>query len=93
MATLLSDQDIQTKLAQLPEWSRDGKVIKTELTFKNFVAAIDFVNKLVAPAENAGHHPDISISYNRVSIELSTHDAGGLTEKDFAMADTINQLK
>jgi 4a-hydroxytetrahydrobiopterin dehydratase len=67
--------------------------IKTELTFKNFVAAIDFVNKLVAPAENAGHHPDISISYNRVSIELSTHDAGGLTEKDFAMADTINQLK
>jgi 4a-hydroxytetrahydrobiopterin dehydratase len=93
MATLLSDQDIQTKLAQLPEWSRDGKAIKTELTFKNFVAAIDFVNKLVAPAENAGHHPDISISYNRVSIELSTHDAGGLTEKDFAMADTINQLK
>jgi 4a-hydroxytetrahydrobiopterin dehydratase len=54
---------------------------------------MDFVNKLVEPAEAAGHHPDIAISYNKVTISLTTHDAGGLTEKDFAMAKQISSLK
>jgi 4a-hydroxytetrahydrobiopterin dehydratase len=92
MATLLSDQDVQTKLGQLPEWSQDGKAITTVRTFKDFIAAIDFVNKLVEPAEAAGHHPDIAISYNKVTIHLTSHDAGGLTDKDFAMAKTISDL-
>lgn len=92
MAALLSDRDIQTKLSQLPDWSLDGKTITCTRTFKDFVATVDFVNQLVEPAEAAGHHPDLQISYNRVTISLSTHDAGGLTEKDFAMAKTISTL-
>ncbi|WP_035986788.1 4a-hydroxytetrahydrobiopterin dehydratase [Leptolyngbya sp. KIOST-1] len=92
MATLLSDRDIQTQLSQLPDWNLDGKAITCTRTFKDFVTAIDFVNQLVEPAETAGHHPDLQISYNRVVINLSTHDAGGLTEKDFAMAKTISAL-
>jgi 4a-hydroxytetrahydrobiopterin dehydratase len=92
MASLLSDRDIQTKLSQLPDWSLNDKTITCTRTFKDFVTAIDFVNQLVEPAEAAGHHPDLQISYNRVTISLSTHDAGGLTEKDFAMAQTISAL-
>ncbi|WOD37803.1 4a-hydroxytetrahydrobiopterin dehydratase [Nodosilinea sp. E11] len=92
MATLFSDRDIQSKLSQLPDWSLNGKTITCTRTFKDFVTAIDFVNQLVEPAEAAGHHPDLEISYNRVVITLSTHDAGGLTEKDFALAHTIAAL-
>ncbi|MBE9159664.1 4a-hydroxytetrahydrobiopterin dehydratase [Nodosilinea sp. LEGE 06152] len=92
MASLLSDRDIQAQLGQLPDWSLDGKTITCTRTFNDFVAAVDFVNQLVEPAEAAGHHPDLQISYNRVVISLSTHDAGGLTEKDFAMAQTISAL-
>lgn len=92
MATLLSDRDIQAKLSQLPDWTLVGKTITFTRTFKDFVAAVGFVNQLVEPAESAGHHPDLQISYNRVVVSLSTHDAGGLTEKDFAMAETISAL-
>lgn len=53
---------------------------------------MDFVNKLVEPAEAAGHHPDLSISYNKVTVSLTSHDAGGLTESDFEMAKTISAL-
>ena len=92
MAALLSDREIQAQLSQLPDWSLDGKAITCTRTFKDFVAAVDFVNQLVEPAEAAGHHPDLQISYNRVAIGLSTHDAGGLTEKDFALAQKISAL-
>jgi 4a-hydroxytetrahydrobiopterin dehydratase len=92
MATLLTNQEIQAQLANLPEWMLVDDTIQAKYTFKNFVEAISFVNRLVEPAETAGHHPDIAISYNQVTISLSTHDAGGLTAKDFAMADTINRL-
>ncbi|NJL44667.1 MAG: 4a-hydroxytetrahydrobiopterin dehydratase [Leptolyngbyaceae cyanobacterium SM2_3_12] len=92
MASLLSPADIQSKLSQLPDWSLDGKTITSVRTFKNFIAAIQFVNQLVEPAEAAGHHPDLQISYNRVIVSLSTHDAGGLTDKDFALAAIISKL-
>jgi 4a-hydroxytetrahydrobiopterin dehydratase len=92
MATVLSDRDIQARLSQLPDWSLSGNTITCTRTFKDFVAAVEFVNHLVAPAEAAGHHPDLAISYNRVVISLSTHDAGGLTDKDFALATTLSAL-
>jgi 4a-hydroxytetrahydrobiopterin dehydratase len=92
MATLLSNSDIQSKLEQLPGWELDGKVIQSKRTFQNFVEAIQFVNSLVDPAEEAGHHPDISISYNKVTIQLMSHDAGGLTDSDFEMAKVISSL-
>jgi 4a-hydroxytetrahydrobiopterin dehydratase len=70
----------------------EGQQLKLVKTFKDFIAAIDFVNQLVEPAEAAGHHPDLEISYNKVTICLTTHDAGGLTEKDFEMAKVISNL-
>jgi 4a-hydroxytetrahydrobiopterin dehydratase len=92
MATLLTPDVIQSKLTQLPDWSLQGKAITCTRTFKDFITAVEFVNRLVDPAEAAGHHPDLSISYNKVVIELSTHDAGGLTEKDFVLAQTISAI-
>ena len=92
MARLLSESDIQSKLDQRPEWTQVGDTIQSVRTFKNFIQAIDFVNKLVEPAEAAGHHPDITISYNRVTLNLTTHDAGGLTEQDFALADVLSKI-
>lgn len=88
---LLSARDIQNHLAELPNWTLAGRQIECTRRFRDFLEAIAFVNQLVEPAEAAGHHPDISISYNKVTIALTTHDAGGLTEKDFELAKTIAQ--
>ncbi|MEM9806406.1 MAG: 4a-hydroxytetrahydrobiopterin dehydratase [Cyanobacteria bacterium P01_D01_bin.56] len=90
--TRLSDFEVQLHMQQLPDWTTDGKSLFHTRTFENFVEAIDFVNSLVEPAETLAHHPDITINYNRVSLELTTHDADGLTELDFQLATTISQL-
>ncbi|NJN04495.1 MAG: 4a-hydroxytetrahydrobiopterin dehydratase [Leptolyngbyaceae cyanobacterium SL_1_1] len=92
MATVLTEAQAQEKAAQLRGWSLKGKTIQTVKTFDGFVEAVDFVNKLVEPAESAGHHPDLAISYNQVTITLTSHDAGGLTEADFKMAQIISKL-
>ncbi len=89
---VLTETQISQKIHTLPGWDLEGKEIKRVFKFPDFIAAMDFVNKLVEPAEAAGHHPDIAISYNKVTISLTTHDAGGLTDKDFALAATISQL-
>lgn len=88
----LSDSDIQAKMQDIPDWHLNGNVLQSQRQFKDFVEAIAFVNRLVEPAETAGHHPDIAISYNTVTITLTTHDVGGLTEQDFAMAEVISEL-
>jgi 4a-hydroxytetrahydrobiopterin dehydratase len=67
-------------------------IITRTYEFKDFAAAIKFVNAVALQAERAWHHPDIDIRWNRVKLALSTHDAGGLTEKDFALAATFDQL-
>lgn len=92
MAYTLSDTEAQLRLSQLSGWVLDGKTITTTRTFKDFVEAVGFVNRLVEPAEAAGHHPDLAISYNRVTITLTTHDAGGLTQKDFEMAAALSGI-
>ncbi|OCQ95007.1 4a-hydroxytetrahydrobiopterin dehydratase [Oscillatoriales cyanobacterium USR001] len=92
MAKLLSDTKIQDEIEKLSGWTLEGKQIQCVRKFKDFVEAIAWVNKLVAPAEAAGHHPDIEISYNKVTVNLTTHDAGGLTVKDFALAEQISSL-
>ncbi|WP_026097463.1 4a-hydroxytetrahydrobiopterin dehydratase [Baaleninema simplex] len=89
---LLSDSEIKTKLSELSGWELHGKEIQRTFTFENFVKAIDFVNRLVEPAEQAGHHPDLSVSYNKVTVSLTSHDAGGLTASDFEMAKTLSSL-
>jgi 4a-hydroxytetrahydrobiopterin dehydratase len=90
--TLLSEHEVTQQIKSLPEWTLEGKELRRTFQFKNFVEAIDFVNRLVEPAETAGHHPDLAISYNKVTVSLTTHDAGGLTQKDFDLAKTISQL-
>ena len=92
MTQLLNYDQIQANVSQLSNWELEGKKIKSIRQFKDFIEAINFVNKLVEPAEQAGHHPDLEISYNKVIVCLTSHDAGGLTEKDFAMAKIISQL-
>lgn len=92
MAELLSEQEINQRASELSGWTVEGKKIQCHKKFKGFIEAIAFVNRLVEPAEAAAHHPDLKISYNKVTINLTTHDAGGLTEKDFALAKVISQL-
>ncbi|HIK27721.1 MAG: 4a-hydroxytetrahydrobiopterin dehydratase [Oscillatoriaceae bacterium SKW80] len=92
MANLLSENEIKAELEKITGWSVEGKKLQRTWTLSNFVEAIAFVNKLVEPSEKAGHHPDIEISYNKVTVKLTTHDAGGLTEKDFQLAKVISEL-
>ncbi|MBC6471533.1 MAG: 4a-hydroxytetrahydrobiopterin dehydratase [Hormoscilla sp. GM102CHS1] len=93
MSELLSEASIKEKISSLTDWDKIGKSLRRTKKLENFVEAIAFVNKLVEPAEVANHHPDISISYNKVTINLTTHDAGGLTQKDFDMAKVISQIE
>ena len=82
----LSDAEIGTRLAEISGWEvADGQLTKT-FTFADFVQSMQFVNRLAQAAEDADHHPDIDIRYSKVTVAVSTHDAGGITEKDFALA-------
>ena len=83
---------IQQSLAKAKGWSYEKKELHKKFTFKSFLPGIEFVNKIAAAAETAGHHPDITINYNVVGISLSTHSEGGVTEKDFDLASTIDQI-
>lgn len=93
MAQLLSESEIRDRATTLTGWQVKGSQLQLHKKFADFLEAIAFVNKLVEPAEAAGHHPDISISYNKVSIVLTTHDAGGLTQKDFDLAKIISLIQ
>jgi len=92
MAQLLTDAEIQAQAKNLSGWTVADSKLQTTRKFQDFVAAIKFVNQLVEPAESLGHHPDIEISYNKVRITLTTHDAGGLTQKDFDLAGILSQI-
>ncbi len=91
-ATKLSDRDIAAKLAALGEWSQPGEEIQRTYRFKDFVAAMAFVDAVATHAEREQHHPDILIRYSRVTLSLSTHDAGGITDKDFDFAHVADRL-
>jgi 4a-hydroxytetrahydrobiopterin dehydratase len=76
----------------LPNWTlQDGSIVR-EFSFQDFHQAIDFVDEVAELDEKENHHPDIFISYNKVRLDLSTHKAGGLTPKDFALASEVDQL-
>lgn len=92
MSQRLSDAEIQARMRDIPTWDLIDNTIQSRRQFKDFIEAINFVNRLVEPAEAAGHHPDIAISYNKVTITLTTHDAGGLTAQDFEMAAVISGI-
>ncbi len=88
----ISPQEGQLRLAGLKGWTIEAGELVKSFQFKDFVAALRFVNRVGEAAERAGHHPDIDIRYNRVRLALTTHDAGGLTEKDFDLAAQAERL-
>lgn len=92
MATKLSEAEISEQLADLSGWTRSGEEIRKTFALPSFPAAIGLVTQVGFLAEAAGHHPDIDIRYNRVTLVLTTHDAGGLTASDFALAAQADEL-
>jgi 4a-hydroxytetrahydrobiopterin dehydratase len=87
----LDEASVAAGLRQTPGWERAGAEIKRSYRFADFREALAFVNRVGELAERAGHHPDIDIRYNTVTLALSTHDAGGLTAKDFELARAIDR--
>jgi 4a-hydroxytetrahydrobiopterin dehydratase len=89
----LSQTEIQGKLRTLAGWElAKNKVIQKKFTFGNFKEALAFVNQVGELAEKSDHHPDITITYNKVTLSLTTHSAGGLTAKDFDLAGHIEKV-
>jgi 4a-hydroxytetrahydrobiopterin dehydratase len=83
---------IKTALADVPDWEKRGAAIARTFQFKDFPAVIKFVDAVAELAEQAGHHPDIDIRWNKVTLTLTTHDAGGLSKKDFVLARKFDEL-
>ena len=92
VAELLSDIGIQRELGGLPGWSRRGTTLTKTYRFPTFPAVITFVTRIADVAESMDHHPDIDIRHVRVTFTLSTHDAGGITTNDLALAREIERL-
>jgi 4a-hydroxytetrahydrobiopterin dehydratase len=90
---LLNEEEIREGLAGLPQWERDGREIHRNFVFDSFASAIQFVDRVAQLAEQADHHPDIDIRYDKVRLSLSTHSAGGLTKRDMKLAAKINELR
>jgi 4a-hydroxytetrahydrobiopterin dehydratase len=89
---LLSDSEVEAKLAGLPGWGRAGEAIAKEFDRGDFVGSVEFVTSLVEPAEAMNHHPDLEISWATVKVTISTHSEGGLTSADFELAAAIEGL-
>ena len=90
---LLSDSDLETRLAAAPAWRREDGTIVRDYSLENFEAAIQFVDRVAAVAEVKNHHPDILVhGWNKVRLTLSTHSEGGLTDAGFELAALIDQL-
>jgi 4a-hydroxytetrahydrobiopterin dehydratase len=89
----LSRAEAEQRMTSLHGWTLDGDAIRKQYTFKDFLAAIAFVNRLAPEAEKADHHPDILINYKRVTLTYSTHSEGGLTDKDFAGARAADAVE
>ncbi len=91
MATL-SDEEVGERLQGVEGWERKGDAIEKVFQFDDFEGSVDFVNRITPPAEEMNHHPDLAISWNKVTVTLSTHSEGGLTENDFELASRIDPL-
>ena len=88
----LSDEEIEERLSERTGWERAGDAIRREFTFDDFKGSVDFVNRLTPVANEMNHHPDLAISWNKVTVTLSTHSEGGLTDMDFELAGKIDDL-
>jgi 4a-hydroxytetrahydrobiopterin dehydratase len=88
----LPRDEVNSRISSLSGWELDGDEIEKKFHFADFAASMAFVNKVAERAEAADHHPDIEIKYNEVELKLSTHSEGGLTEKDFELAQQIDAI-
>jgi 4a-hydroxytetrahydrobiopterin dehydratase len=91
MTKRLSQIEITKGLESLGDWTQEGEAIKRVVKFESFMKAIDFINRVAALAEEADHHPELFNVYDKVEIVLTTHDAKGLTAKDFDLAEKIDR--
>lgn len=90
---VLSTEEIEDRLGDLDGWKRDGDAIKKEFKFDDFRGSIDFITRITPAAEEMNHHPDLAISWNSVTVSLSTHSQGGVTDNDFQLAEQIDGLE
>ncbi|MGH2803693.1 MAG: 4a-hydroxytetrahydrobiopterin dehydratase [Thermoleophilaceae bacterium] len=88
----LSDEEIEERLSGLEGWERDGDAIRRSFELDDFKGSVDFVNRLTPAAEEMNHHPDLEISWNTVTVRITTHSEGGLTTNDFELAGRIATL-
>jgi 4a-hydroxytetrahydrobiopterin dehydratase len=89
---LLSADEVHERLEGVEGWERSGNSIRKHLEFDDFAASVRFVDRLVEPAEDLGHHPDVEISGSKVVLKASTHSEGGLTDTDFELAKRLDAL-
>ena len=87
----LSPEQITENLKALPGWERKGEAIAKQYTFKEFMGGIRFINRIAEIAEQMDHHPDMTVNYRRITFSLSTHDQGGITEKDIKLGEAIER--
>ncbi|NNE91798.1 MAG: 4a-hydroxytetrahydrobiopterin dehydratase [Verrucomicrobiales bacterium] len=92
MSDVIPEEEIETWLKKAPEWEHEGKEIFRVVEFDEFMEGIDFIDAVAEIAEEAGHHPDIDIRWCTITLHLTTHDQGGLTEADFELAKRIDTL-
>jgi 4a-hydroxytetrahydrobiopterin dehydratase len=88
----LSESEIEARLSEHPGWERDGQAITKSFKRADFVGSVNFLDTIVEPAESMNHHPDVSISWDTITISLSTHSEGGVTANDFELAAKIDAL-
>lgn len=89
---LLSQSEIDARLAEVPGWKQAGEAIEKGFERGDFVGSVEFVSSLVEPAEGMNHHPDLAISWDTVTVTISTHSEGGLTAADFELAAKIDAI-
>jgi len=92
MSDLLEEEDLSAALKKCPEWEYEDQAITRTVEFEEFMDAIDFVNDLAEIAEEAQHHPEITIRHTKVTLLLTTHDANGVTELDIELAQRVDNL-
>jgi len=88
----LGAEEIEERLSRLDGWSRQGEMLVRERKGENFLGSLEFVNRLAPVAEDMNHHPDLAISWDTVTVTITTHSEGGLTERDFTLAERIDAL-
>ena len=88
----LSDDDVKTRLSSLDGWEHKGDAIEKQFQFEDFTGSVEFVDRITPVANEMNHHPDLAISWNKVTVTLSTHSEGGLTDNDFELAQKLDGL-